>query len=721
MRIRWKMLILLVTISLVPLVTAAMIGRISGRRMGDELTEATGRLLTDNAYRELNRIVELAVSGLERDRAMVETAVDIQARAVESLLAGAIPGGQVHFSEEFDSPDLWPAGMELSERHAKYNLQDGVFEPMEVSYETPVIRLLPGAAHDVIAGDIARLASLGEVYDFIHQRHSDLILWQYTTLDSGVHSSYPGHGGYPEDYDSRNRSWYTLAKAQGSALWSPPIIDASTRQVLMVRSSPIFAPDGDFAGVTGIDVPMTLILQRMELPEAWRDNAKVALTIANRDDVTDDVQLQVIAQQDYNRAERIWDMPIDLEVLRSDDATTFAALIDDVRKGEASVRRMPYLDRDCLWACGPIQQQQHANTPVQGLSLLIIVPFESIMAGARQAEDQMARRLNQQFQFTGLLLIIVIVIVVVIAFLASRAISRPVRDLALTARRISEGDLEARATVSTSDELGELARAFNQMLPQLQDRLRLRESLNLAMEVQQHLLPQNPPQIKGIDVAGRSVYCDETGGDYYDFLHFSELTPGTPGTIGLVIGDVTGHGIAAALLMTTARALLHIRAPQTGDIAQVIGDINRHLAKDTTAGKFMTFFYLLIDAQEKSARWISAGHDPAILYDPDTGEFSELEGKDLPLGVDENWTFREESRADFKAGQVIVLGTDGIWEARNEANEMYGKEPLQNVIREHAAQSAKQIADAVIDDLVRFRGGQPQLDDVTLIVLRFTE
>ena len=97
MRIRWKMLILLVTISLVPLVTAAMIGRISGRRMGDELTEATGRLLTDNAYRELNRIVELAVSGLERDRAMVETAVDIQARAVESLLAGAIPGGASAF------------------------------------------------------------------------------------------------------------------------------------------------------------------------------------------------------------------------------------------------------------------------------------------------------------------------------------------------------------------------------------------------------------------------------------------------------------------------------------------------------------------------------------------------------------------------------------------------------------------------------------------------
>ena len=111
MRIRWKMLILLITISLVPLVTAAMIGRISGRRMGDELTEGTGQLLTDNAYRELNRIVELAVSGLERDRTMVNTAVDIQARAVERLLADEQPApGRVHFSEEFDSPELWQAG-----------------------------------------------------------------------------------------------------------------------------------------------------------------------------------------------------------------------------------------------------------------------------------------------------------------------------------------------------------------------------------------------------------------------------------------------------------------------------------------------------------------------------------------------------------------------------------------------------------------------------------
>ena len=90
---------------------------------------------------------------------MVETAVDIQVRAVESLLADKQPTpGLVHFAEEFDAPDLWPAGMEASELHAKYNLQEDVFEPMEVSYETPVIRLLPGATHDAIAGDIARLA-----------------------------------------------------------------------------------------------------------------------------------------------------------------------------------------------------------------------------------------------------------------------------------------------------------------------------------------------------------------------------------------------------------------------------------------------------------------------------------------------------------------------------------------------------------------------------------
>ncbi len=99
MRIRWKILILLITISLVPLVTAAMIGRISGRRMGDELTESARRLLEDNAYRELNRIVELAVSGLERDRTMVNTAVDLQARAVERLLANEQPvPGRLHFS-----------------------------------------------------------------------------------------------------------------------------------------------------------------------------------------------------------------------------------------------------------------------------------------------------------------------------------------------------------------------------------------------------------------------------------------------------------------------------------------------------------------------------------------------------------------------------------------------------------------------------------------------
>jgi sigma-B regulation protein RsbU (phosphoserine phosphatase) len=293
-----------------------------------------------------------------------------------------------------------------------------------------------------------------------------------------------------------------------------------------------------------------------------------------------------------------------------------------------------------------------------------------------------------------------------------------IKDISMAADRVARGNYGKPLPVKTKDEIGELARSFNSMVYQLEERMRLKESLNLAMQVQQNLLPQRPPVIDGLDIAGKSSYCDETGGDYFDFLQFSELGQGR---IGIAVGDVVGHGVAAALLMTTARALIRIRASQPGSISQKITDVNKHLYLDTSSSSsFMTLFFMLIDSVRKEIRWVRAGHEPAIAYDPAANSFAELRGDGTALGVDDKWSFREYKRSQWSAGQIILIGTDGIWEAENPHGERFGKDRVRQLLRIHAERSSREIIQTLIDAVIDFRQTNKQKDDITLVVIKFT-
>jgi sigma-B regulation protein RsbU (phosphoserine phosphatase) len=233
------------------------------------------------------------------------------------------------------------------------------------------------------------------------------------------------------------------------------------------------------------------------------------------------------------------------------------------------------------------------------------------------------------------------------------------------------------------------------------------------MEVQQNLLPAAPPPMAGLDIAGKSIYCEETGGDYYDFLDMDDHK------IDVMVGDVAGHGISSALLMTTARAFLRLRAALPGTIKEIVADVNTQLCKDVQdSGQFMTLFYAEIDVRKNHICWVSAGHDPALLFEPATDSFTALSGKGLPLGVDEKAVY-DETRHPILPGNIIIFGTDGVWEAPNPQGEMFGKDRLQDIVRVHAGHSAHQIVEAVIAAVERFQGANHRRqDDITLTVIK---
>ena len=298
----------------------------------------------------------------------------------------------------------------------------------------------------------------------------------------------------------------------------------------------------------------------------------------------------------------------------------------------------------------------------------------------------------------------------------SRSVTRPVMELSRAAGRLGEGDFSARVTPSGSREIQQLGRSFNDMVPHMEDSVRLRQAMALAHEVQHSLLPAAMPVLPGLDIAGTSRYCDETGGDYYDAIPDAH---GQPGRLACMVGDVSGHGIDAALLMTTARAFLRMRSHQPGTPAQVIDEVNAFLASDTFGtGRFMTLFYLEFDTPGGPLHWVRAGHDPAIFYDSARDAFEELGGPGIPLGVLQDHACRENSRPPLNPGDVLLIGSDGMWEARDPGGAMFGKERVRDILRGNAHAPAAAIIAALLDVLDEFKDGRPVEDDVTLLVIK---
>ncbi|MBU0617411.1 MAG: SpoIIE family protein phosphatase [Planctomycetes bacterium] len=705
MRIRWKLLILLLVISLLPLGAALWFGEAAARRLGEELAAGTREQLSSDAKRYLLQTVRDHGKLLRRGAETLAHNVRIQAGAVERSLAADPPDSpEIHFAADFETGGSL-GELARSEKHVQ-TTADGRTIPMAVSYQHQSILLAPGVEEAEVAEDLARLSTMVPTYQLVYQSQSEFLHWQYVALESGVHSAFPGHGYYPDGFDPRRRPWYINARAGNALIWNPPIVDASTGHVMLTRSMPVYRPDGSFAGVTAIDIRMTDLVREIELPAEWACVARNMLVSPMEEGVTSRNVMHIVAQRDFESANQ-WDVPVTPPVLSSSDQEQLEGMFQDLMAERAAVRKMPFDGCDSLWAYGPMQGT--------GAALLAVVPYEHVIAPALAVEAQMLARVRHLRSVVLTILGVVLVIVVILSLLGSRHVTRPIQELVAAAQRIADGDLDTPTRVTTHDELGELGATVNAMLPQLRDRIKLKHSLTLAMEVQQHLLPDEPPHIEGLDVAGKSIYCDETGGDYYDFVDLSRINPHT---LGVAVGDVTGHGIASALLMATSRSLLRSRAGEPGDLGTVLNHMNRHLAADVPVGKFMTLSFLLFDAQRKTVRWTSAGHDPVIVYTPASDSFSELAGGGIPLGIEPTWQFAEFGPQQLEAGQVIVVGTDGIWEARDPQERMFGKQRLRETIRAVAHGSARDISNAITNAVAEFRGVHSQDDDITLVVVK---
>ncbi|ADU61297.1 Stage II sporulation protein E [Pseudodesulfovibrio aespoeensis Aspo-2] len=335
----------------------------------------------------------------------------------------------------------------------------------------------------------------------------------------------------------------------------------------------------------------------------------------------------------------------------------------------------------------------------QGLSAISVEPLSRAVLG-------------EMFVVMGVLL----VLVVNLAFSYARNLSLLFANQTAVLESVSQGDLSRRVPVVTCDELGFIAAHTNTMITALRDGRRMSDGLRIAKEVQQNLLPDHAPALPGLELAGAALFSDETGGDFYDYIGCDE---GTCGRIAVAVGDVSGHGIGAALLMAAGRALIRQSAASPGSPARNITTANRHLARDIDdTGRFMTLFFMILDPEEGTATWVNAGHQPPLVFDPASGGFSELRGRDIPLGVDQEWRFHQQTMPLPAPGQIILIGTDGLWEAHDRRDDMFGPDRVRQVIRDNAASGAEDILRALLAAVHEFVGANPQDDDITLVIIK---
>jgi len=242
------------------------------------------------------------------------------------------------------------------------------------------------------------------------------------------------------------------------------------------------------------------------------------------------------------------------------------------------------------------------------------------------------------------------------------------------------------------------------------ERERLERELALASEIQQRFQPTAPPHVTGYELQGISFPCYEIGGDYYDFIERED------GRLVIALGDVSGKGTAAALLMSSLHAAIHAQSASHDSLVATISAVNRYLADNIPANRFVTLFYAELDPESGTLAFLNAGHNPPLIVHA-AGTVEQLASGGLPLGIKRDAEYRE-GRTQLQNGDVLVIYSDGVTEAQSPSGEEFGSTRLYEVVSRNIEASAAGIRDRIESSLTKFSQGTSAADDITLVIVK---
>jgi phosphoserine phosphatase RsbU/P len=494
-------------------------------------------------------------------------------------------------------------------------------------------------------------------------------------------------------YDYTTWDWFRVPRAAGTPVWVEPYFDKGAGDVLMVTYGVPFSRQQRFGGVLTVDVSLERLraeAARVEVPHGF-------IALASRRGV-----FLAHPRPEMVMRESVAGVAARLGI------PELTAAAQDMAAGRSGVVRLrdPTDGEGMSWLV-------FAPVASTGWTLLALVEEEKVLA----VVDQRLRR-QLAVSLAGTLLVLLIVL------LAAVRITRPLVRLGETARRVGAGDLAARAQdVAGHDEIGRFATVFNRMLDELDaaTAARIRETaarqaveseLKVALEIQRSLLPHVFPPFPDHPEFELHAVCNPAlsmSGDFYDFFLLDE------GTLVLLIADVCGKGVPAAMFMAVARTTLRNFSQPGRSPAEVLEATNQVLVAENEQGMFVTLFLAHYDLASGALRYASAGHPPPCVV-CGNGEVAHLAAHGGLFGVFAEARY-DMGETRLAPGETLVLFTDGVTEAQDAAGTLYGEERLAALLKTVAAGPAETICRTVVADVDAYRADARQ-DDVTLLVLR---
>ena len=581
-------------------------------------------------------------------------------------------------------------------------------------FAATVVSYAPGSTETPASDEGRILAGMDDMLRAVYQTDEDMTNI-YVATDSGMIHVYPWSTDVPVDYDPRTRDWYTRAVASDTLVWSDtPYVDAAGHDLVMTCSKAIYSSKYGY-WVVGSDVSIKTINEDF-LSQTLGGNGYAVLVAQNGN---------IISRPGLSSGTTRWDEPFKMENAFSSNETGLVAVVTNMTAGKTGIGRVWFGSNETFVSYAPVQSMNW--------SLAISLPVEQVTEPMRKTEAQIITATNASGQqindetsrlmtIYAVLFVILLAAVLFISVILARIITRPVESLKTGTEAIGRGDLDYRVTIQSGDEFEELAHSFNTMAADLKKNIenlrlttaekeRYTKELEIAKTIQASFLPEEMPEVHGFDIAAVAIPALEVGGDFYDFI------PVSHDRWALVIADVSGKGVSAALFMALSRTLLRACLEGKDDTTYALRQANRFICRDAQSGMFVTAFSAILDPHRQTLACINAGHNPPLVIRSDSGNAAFLQEHGIAMGVLVEMDIEEEV-VSLKPGDLVVMYTDGVTEAFNGEFEEFGEERLTRIVKTCHTLPAREVIGQILSGIRTFTGTTPQSDDITLVVLR---